>query len=206
MNTNGPLTRSFFQRACLEVARDLVGALVVRRLEDGTRIVGRLIEVEAYLGDGKDPGSHSWRGPTPRNRTMFGPPGRIYAYRSYGVHICVNLVCEEPGRGAAVLLRALEPLEGVDAMRIHRGLAPEARGRVLASGPGRLAQALALGLEHDGASALRGEVTLRPPARTPRIGRGPRVGLSRGADLLYRLFDADSDLVSPWRPGVRRRS
>jgi DNA-3-methyladenine glycosylase len=128
----------------------------VRRLEDGTRIVGRLIEVEAYLGDGKDPGSHSWRGPTPRNRTMFGPPGRIYAYRSYGVHICVNLVCEEPGRGAAVLLRALEPLEGVDAMRIHRGLAPEARGRVLASGPGRLAQALALGLEHDGERAPRG--------------------------------------------------
>jgi len=203
------LSRSFFERPCLSVAADLVGAVIVRTLPDGSRLVGRLVEVEAYLGDGSDPSSHSHRGPTPRNRSMFGPPGRIYAYRSYGVHTCVNVVCEARGRGAAVLLRALEPLEGDPVMRRLRGLAAERSPREIARGPGRLAQALGLGLEHDGASILRGCVALRaPPAELPllAVASGPRIGISKGAELPYRFYARGNPWVSPWRGTTPRRS
>jgi DNA-3-methyladenine glycosylase len=205
----GPsLPLSFFERPCLEVARDLVGCLLVRRLAGGERLIGRIVEVEAYLGDGSDPGSHSHCGPTQRNRSMFGPPGRLYTYRSYGVHTCANLVCEPPGRGAAVLLRAVEPLAGLDGMLRLRGLAQrDPRERALASGPGRLAQAFGLGLEHDGISALRGALCVRRPAPDApalRIARGPRVGLTRGAELPYRFYAQASPFVSPWRAGRRK--
>ena len=116
-----PLPRRFFARPTLDVARDLLGAHLVRRV-GGERLVTRIVEVEAYLGDGSDPGSHCHRGLTPRNRAMFGPPGRLYVYRSYGIHTCVNVVCEEEGVAGAVLLRAAEPLMGVDRMRRNRGL------------------------------------------------------------------------------------
>ncbi len=205
MSIGRPLARAFFRRPCLEVAPDLVGALLVHQLENGIRLVGRLVEVEAYLGDGSDPGSHSWRGPTARNRSMFGTAGRLYVYRSYGLHACVNLVCEEEGSGAAVLLRALEPLEGIDTMRARRGLAAGASGRVIASGPGRLAQALGFDVRHDGISALRGAVTVRAPAGAPKLERSRRVGLNRGTELPYRFFDAESPLVSPWRAGKQHR-
>ena len=203
--SNRQIGRDFFDRPCLEVARDLIGVLLVRRLANGARLVGRLVEVEAYLGDGSDPGSHSWRGPTERNRSMFGPPGRFYAYLCYGMHTCVNLVCEKKGAGAAVLLRALEPLEGIETMRANRRLQSNARGRVIASGPGRLAQAMGLSLEIDGESALRGPLSLRTAVHPPRVGRSPRVGLSRGPTLPYRFFDADSPLVGRWRAPKPRR-
>jgi DNA-3-methyladenine glycosylase len=200
---------SFFERPCLQVAPELVGCLLVRRLATGERLIGRIVEVEAYLGDGSDPGSHSHRGPTARNRSMFGPPARLYTYRSYGVHTCANLVCEPPGSGAAVLLRAVEPLAGVESMRRRRGLgARERLGPRLASGPGRLAQAFGLGLEHDGIPALGGELCIRRPAADAsplKLARGPRVGLTRGADLPYRFFAEGSPFVSAWRPGKRRR-
>jgi DNA-3-methyladenine glycosylase len=201
------LTRSFFARPCLEVAADLVGRVIVRVLPDGSRLAGRLVEVEAYLGDGSDSSSHSHRGPTPRNRSMFGPPGRIYAYRSYGVHTCINVVCEAQGRGAAVLLRAFEPLEGNLVMRELRGLADERSPREIARGPGRLAQALGFGLEHDGASVLRGAITLRgaaaglPPLR---VATGPRIGISKASELPYRFYAAENPWVSPWRGGAPR--
>ena len=103
----GPLLpAAFFARPSPQVARDLLGLCLVHRLADGALLIGRIVEVEAYLGDGSDPASHAHRGPTPRNRSMFGPPGRLYAYRSYGLHTCVNVVCEPHGRGSAVLLRA----------------------------------------------------------------------------------------------------
>jgi len=205
------LGRAFFARPCLEVAPELVGCLLVRAWPGGGRSVCRVVEVEAYLGDGSDPGSHSHRGETPRNRSMFGPPGRLYAYRSYGVHVCVNLVCEPEGQGAAVLLRALEPLSGLEPMRARRS--PNGRGaaddRSLARGPGRLAQALGLGLEHDGASVLgSGPLWLeRPASGSPRlpVARGPRVGLGQGEALPYRFHLEGSPWVSPWRPGGRRR-
>ena len=110
METGPRLQRAFFDRPPTRVAADLIGTCLFRRLASGARLGGRIVEVEAYLGDGTDPAAHSHTGPTPRNRTMFGPPGRLYAYRSYGIHTCINVVCDAPGTGAAVLIRALEPV------------------------------------------------------------------------------------------------
>lgn len=208
MQLGRSLTRAFYERSSVEVARELVGCLVVRRLDDGRRLVGRLVELEAYLGDGSDPGSHAHRGETQRNRSMFGDAGRMYAYRSYGIHTCVNLVCLGRGEAAAVLLRALEPIAGTAAMAEQRRLPVDESGPRIASGPGRLAQALALGLEHDGASVLRGALTVHAPlpgGAEVRVATSTRVGLTKGAELAYRFYDAESRFVSPWRPGARRR-
>ena len=182
---------AFFARPCLEVAPDLVGATLVHRLADGVRLVGRIVEVEAYLGDGSDPASHSHRGKTLRNSVMFGPPGHLYAYRSYGIHLCANVVCEPRGHSAGVLFRALEPLEGAVRMRRLRGLPPDAPARAIASGPGRLTQALAISLEHNGESLLRGDLKLRQAASDdprPEVGTSPRIGIRRGTGSLYRFY------------------
>jgi DNA-3-methyladenine glycosylase len=196
------LTRSWFARSALEVAPDLLGCRLIRELDDGTRLVGRIVEVEAYLGDGSDPASHAHRGPTPRNRSMFGPPGHIYVYRSMGLHHCANLVCEPSGRAAAVLLRAVEPLAGADRMAQLRGV-PSGPG--LANGPGKLCQAFAIALLHDGASALRGALRIEGPARRDRaILAGPRIGISRAAELPYRYFLADHPCVT--RSPLNRRA
>jgi len=214
MASPGPLAQAFYARDARAVAADLIGCRLVHRLPDGERLVLRLVEVEAYLGDGSDPASHAHRGPTARNRSMFGPPGRLYAYRSYGIHTCVNVVCGPTGEGAAVLLRSGEPLCGGARMAAHRGLevatdgAAREAGRRVASGPGRLARALALDLAHDGQSLLRGPLAILPPAageRRPQLGTGPRVGITKAADLPYRFFDAASDCVSPFRSGGGRR-
>lgn len=202
--TGAPYPRAFFARPCLEVAPCLVGAYLVHRLQDGTRLVGRIVEVEAYLGDGSDPGSHSHRGPTPRNRSMFGPPGRLYVYRSYGIHACANVVCEPAGSGAAVLLRALEPLEGRERMRAQRRLARDAPDREIASGPGKLGAAMGLTLDADGWSLLRGRLCLRGPAPGDAplgVATSRRVGLGRGRELPYRYFARDSAWLSRGRPG-----
>jgi DNA-3-methyladenine glycosylase len=189
------LDRAFFARPCLEVAPDLLGCRLVHVLSDGTRLVGRIVEVEAYLGDGTDAGSHSHRGPTARNRAMFGPPGHFYVYRSHGLHFCANLVTEPEGRGAAVLVRALEPLEGLARMRMLRGGRDD---RELTNGPGKLAQALAITLAHDATPALRGTLRLEPAreARAVAAATSPRIGLSKGADLPYRFFLTESPWVS----------
>ena len=181
------------------MARELVGAYLIRRLPDGSRAIGRLVEVEAYLGDGSDPASHSHNGPTRRNGAMFGPPGRMYVYRSYGIHLCANVVCEPEGSGAAVLFRALEPVEGTGWMRRRRGLPGDAPERAVASGPGRLSQALALGLADDRRSLLRGHLALRrapTSERPPQVGTSPRIGISRGVELPFRFFDSASTCVS----------
>ena len=194
--------REFFERTALEVAPELLGCLLVHEL-DGVRLVGRIAEVEAYLGDGSDPASHSHRGPTPRAASMFGPPGRFYVYRSMGLHACANLVCERAGHASAVLLRAVDPLRGLEQMQRHRG---GRSGRELASGPGKLAEAFGIGLEHDGASALRGALRVeRAPARLPlRVLSGPRVGIRQAADLPYRFWLADNPHVT--RTPLNRRA
>ena len=202
-----PLAQDFYARDARAVAADLIGCRLVHRLPDGERLVLRLVEVEAYLGDGSDPASHAHRGPTARSRSMFGPPGRLYAYLSHGIHVCVNVVCDAEGIGAAVLLRAGEPICGEERMRLQRGAtARRGGGRAVASGPGRLAAALGLGLADDGRSLLRGALTIlprEPGVPAARLATGPRVGITKAADLPYRFFDPESDCVSRFRPGGR---
>lgn len=207
MKTGARLRREFFERPCLKVAPELLGKWLVHRLPSGVQVGGRLVEVEAYLGDGSDPAAHSHPGPTPRNQTMFGPAGHLYAYRSYGIHICVNVVCEPAGRGAALLLRALEPADApksLAAMRDLRGLAADASAREIARGPGRLGQAMAFELDHDGNDLQRGAIGLyeAPTASDEiKVSTGPRVGITKAADLPYRYFEAGSGFVSPFRAG-----
>jgi DNA-3-methyladenine glycosylase len=180
------LARDFFARSVHEVAPELVGAVL---LVDGAG--GRIVEVEAY--DAGDPASHGYRGPTTRNRAMFGPPGHAYVYRSYGVHWCLNLVCGPIGTAEAALVRALEPLAGLERMRERRGLEAE---RLLCSGPGRLCQALGITGEHDGLPLDRPPFELLPPERGVEVARGPRVGITRAAELLWRYGLAGSPFVS----------
>lgn len=153
---------------------------------------GRIVEVEAYES-AVDPSAHGYRGQTPRNASMFGPPGHAYVYRSYGIHWCLNLVCEEVGSAAAVLIRALEPTEGLDAMRARRGLE---YARLLCSGPGRLCQALAVTREHDGLPLDRAPFELRPGTGPVEVLTGPRIGISIATELPWRYGEAGSRWLS----------
>jgi len=174
-----------------EVAPSLIG---VTLLVDG--VAGRIVEVEAY--DHEDPASHGYRGRTERNASMFGPPGRAYVYRSYGIHWCLNLVCEEEGVANAVLVRALEPTQGLDAMRERRGLDDL---RLLCSGPGRLCQALGVTREHDGLSLGRPPFELLAADGPAEVVSGPRIGITRAAELPWRYAEAGSRFLSrPLRP------
>jgi DNA-3-methyladenine glycosylase len=197
------LDRAFFARPVLDVAPDLLGCRLVRVLPDRTRMEGRIVEVEAYLGDGSDAGSHSHRGETQRNRSMFGPPGHFYVYLSHGLHFCANLVCEPSGTGAAVLLRAVEPLAGQERMRALRAGRDE---RELTNGPGKLAQAFAITLADDGASALRGSLRIEAATdpRAPAIETSARIGLGKGKDLPYRFFERGNAWVSRAAGRARR--
>ena len=168
------------------MAPELIG---VTLLVDG--VGGRIVEVEAY--DSEDPAAHGFRGRTTRNASMFGPPGHAYVYRSYGIHWCLNLVCEEEGSAAAVLLRALEPTHGLDAMRERRGLDEP---RLLAAGPGRLCQALAVTREHDGLPLDAPPFELLAPAAQPEVVAGTRVGISVAAELPWRYAEAGSRWLS----------
>ncbi len=199
-----PLPRSFHSRPSPVVAPDLLGRLLVRRLEDGVLLVGRIVECEAYQED--DPASHSYRGRTSRTEVMFGPPGHLYAYFSYGVHWCCNVVTGRDGEGSAVLLRAVEPLTGLERMRQLRGGVKGAR--LLCAGPGRLTQAFAIGRQHNGADLVRdGDVFLSAgEAVAPdRVEAGPRVGISVGRGRLWRFCERGNGFVSPARIRAARR-
>ena len=169
-------TRDFEAHAVV-VARRLVGASIH---VDG--VGGRIVETEAY--DHDDPASHSFRGPTARNAAMFGPPGHAYVYRSYGIHWCLNIVCREPGHGAGVLLRAIEPLAGIDRMRERRGLVDL---RLLCSGPGRLGQALAITRALDGLAIDAPPFELRLEKRPVEVIDGPRIGISKAREQRWRF-------------------
>jgi DNA-3-methyladenine glycosylase len=191
------LTRAFYARDALELAPDLLNKVLVHDEAEG-RIAVRIVEVEAYRGRA-DPGSHAYRGQTPRNATMFGPPGRLYVYFTYGMHWCANVVgLGEPGDVSAVLLRAGEPIEGLDVIRTRRPAAR--RDRDLCSGPARLAQALGISKPDDGASLLRGPFGVYDDGTEPprRPGRSARIGLAvgRGEKTRWRWFVEGNENVS----------
>jgi DNA-3-methyladenine glycosylase len=182
----GAIGRDFFGRSSHEVAPDLIG---VTLLVDG--VGGPIVELEAY--DQEDPASHAFRGRTARNASMFGPPGHAYVYRSYGIHWCLNFVCDVEGRAEAVLVRALAPAQGVEAMRARRGVVAE---RALCSGPGKLCQALAITREHDGLALDEAPFALHDRDGTPEIVTGPRIGITRAVEHSWRYGLAGSPFLS----------
>jgi DNA-3-methyladenine glycosylase len=175
-----PLKRAFFVRSVHQVAPDLIGATL---LVNG--VGGIIVEVEAYHHT--EPAAHSFRGPTPRNQVMFGPPGFAYVYRSYGIHWCVNFVCEQEGSASAVLIRALEPTHGITAMRRRRHSDDE---RSLCSGPGKLTEALGITHKHNGLPLDAPPIALHARASTPEILAGVRIGITKAVEL-------------PWRYGLK---
>ena len=181
-----PLPRRFYERSAVDLARAVLGRLLVSDGPAG-RVGGIIVETEAYRGT-RDPASHAWRGPTPRTRVMFGPPGHAYVYLIYGAHLCLNLVAEPEGRAAAVLVRALAPCVGVELMRRRRGGVAAER---LARGPGNLGRALGLTRGSDGADLTRGPLWLSdlPPRRSGhRVAAGPRIGIRRGVERRWRFY------------------
>jgi DNA-3-methyladenine glycosylase len=174
------LKRSFFARSVHEVAPDLIGATL---LVNG--VGGVIVEVEAYHHT--DPAAHSFNGPTPRNRIMFGPPGYVYVYRSYGIHWCVNFVCELEDSASAVLIRALQPTHGLAAMRKRRGLEDD---RLLCSGPGKLTQALGITIFHNGLPLDEPPIAIHARVGDADVVAGPRIGITKAVEL-------------PWRYGLK---
>jgi DNA-3-methyladenine glycosylase len=191
---SGPalLRKDFFDRSVHAVAPDLIGAGLFM---DG--VGGLIVEVEAYHHT--DPAAHSYGGRTPRNAIMFGPPGFAYVYRSYGVHWCLNFVCEEEGSASAVLIRALEPTTGLNVMRARRGVED---ARLLCSGPGRLCQALGVTKAHDGLALDRLPFELRARTGRPDIAAGPRIGITKAAELPWRYGLAGSRFLSRPMPAT----
>lgn len=197
-----PLPRSFYDRPVLEVAPALLGAVLVARSAQG-EVAVRLTEVEAYRG-ADDPGSHAFRGRTPRTGVMFGPPGHAYVYFSYGLHWCLNLVCQAEGDAAAVLLRAGAVVEGLELARARR---PAARvDRDLARGPARLCAALGVDGARDGADVTIGDLHVLPGAAPAAVRTGPRVGVAgAGAPTPWRFWSADEPSVSAYRAAAPPR-
>jgi DNA-3-methyladenine glycosylase len=186
-----PLKRAFFDRSVHEVAPDLIGATF---LVNG--VGGIIVEVEAYHHT--DPAAHSYNGPTPRNRIMFGPPGFSYVYRSYGIHWCVNFVCEEAGSASAVLIRALEPTHGLAAMRRRRGIGDE---RALCSGPGKLCEAMGISIAQSELPLDKPPIALFARTQKPEIAIGIRIGITKAVELPWRYGRKGSKFLSkPFPP------
>ncbi|MCU1334984.1 MAG: DNA-3-methyladenine glycosylase [Bryobacterales bacterium] len=185
-----PLPRAFYNRPAIEVARALLGTVLVHGASSG-----RIVETEAYLGL-QDRAAHSWRGLTPRTRVLFGEPGHAYVYLIYGMYECLNVVAEPEGSPGCVLIRAVEPLEGIPRMRRRR---PGARGiEDLGNGPGKLTLALGVSRRHNGADLTQGPLTIHAPtnAEMMRIGVSPRIGIRHCADWPLRFFIEGSRFVS----------
>ncbi|HET9085990.1 MAG TPA: DNA-3-methyladenine glycosylase [Acidobacteriaceae bacterium] len=194
-----PLPRSFFDAEPELVARQLIGKLLVRR-QGGYPLVGRIVETEAYLGE-HDPAAHAASGRTPRNAVLYGPPGHAYVYGIYGLHFCLNVSCLGEGFPGCVLVRALEPVEGLDAMRANRSMTNESAPWKLASGPGKLCQALQITRAADNGTDLtdiRGNLGLyQDDFACGEIRATARIGISKAADLPLRFFLSGNPCVSP---------
>jgi DNA-3-methyladenine glycosylase len=191
------VSRAFFARPSIEVAPDLLGHVLVRRPASGPHLAARIVEVEAYAPD--DPASHAFRGRTERNAVMFGPPGHLYVYFTYGMHFCMNVVTGRDGEGSAVLLRAAEPLEGIDEMRRRRG---RSGVHELCSGPAKLCQAFGVDRRMDGLDLVRGsEMWLSAGEPVSAVRSGPRVGIRVGLDRPWRFRAAGDPFVSRARTG-----
>jgi DNA-3-methyladenine glycosylase len=187
---NLPLERAFYLRSAPRVARDLLGKTL-----EFEGVSGRIVETEAYLGE-DDGAAHSARGLTPRTRIIFGPPGHAYVYFIYGMYDCLNIVCEPEGAAGCVLIRALEPLSGLDQMRQRR---PAARkDEDLANGPGKLTRALGIKIAHNGVDVTEGPITIHAPQHLQRIeiATSPRIGITKSTDLPLRFFVRGNACVS----------
>jgi DNA-3-methyladenine glycosylase len=185
------IRRAFFSRSVHAVAPDLIGATLLYK-----GVGGVIVEVESYHHT--DPAAHSFRGPTERNAVMFGPPGHAYVYRSYGIHWCLNFVCEPKGSASAVLIRALEPTHGLAAMRRRRGVTEE---RLLCSGPGRLCEALGITGAHDGLALDQPPFELVARSEAVEVAIGPRIGITKAVDHPWRYGLKGSRFVSRRFPG-----
>jgi len=194
---------ALFALPATEIAPLLLGGLLTHETDAGA-VVLRITEVEAYLGDGTDPGSHAFRGPTARNRVMYGPPGHVYVYFSYGMHACANIVCSPAGAASAVLLRAAEVIRGEALAQSRRGAVP---ARDLARGPARLTVAAGIRLDENGADLLAAPFGLELQRRPPEPATGPRVGVSGlggGAGYPWRFWIPGDPAVSAYRAATRR--
>ena len=185
------IRRAFFSRSVHAVAPDLIGATLLYK-----GVGGVIVEVESYHHT--DPAAHSFRGPTERNAVMFGPPGHAYVYRSYGIHWCLNFVCEPKGSASAVLIRALKPTHGLAAMRRRRGVTEE---RLLCSGPGRLCEALGITGAHDGLALDQPPFELVARSEAVEVAIGPRIGITKAVDHPWRYGLKGSRFVSRPFPG-----
>ena len=197
------LKRASFEAPPERVARLLLGKILVRKTPERKLIAGRIVEVEAYLGPHRktaDPAAHTHRGPTPRNQVLFGPAGHAYVYFIYGMYSCMNVSCEREGRGGGVLIRALEPVAGLEQMARNRGLAPGVAARELTSGPGRLCQALGITRSADnGVDLLDPKSSLQLRDDGTRAGRvlvTARIGIRHAVELPLRFAVAGNGCVS----------
>ncbi|MBI4419045.1 MAG: DNA-3-methyladenine glycosylase [Ignavibacteriales bacterium] len=193
-----PLPRSFYLRPTLTVAKDLLGKYLVRKL-GRELLIGRIVEVEAYLGT-RDPASHAYRGRTKRNDVMFWAGGHLYVYFTYGMHFCANVVTGPDGIGEAVLLRAVEPVEGIERMtknRLHGNLSVAGAQRNLTSGPAKLCEAFAIGRRENGTDLMHGEIMIAAaPGPKPRIASSKRIGIRAGTEFRWRFYIRNNTWVS----------
>jgi DNA-3-methyladenine glycosylase len=190
------LPRDFYARPTLAVAQELIGKVLVHHTASGTRVAGAIVEVEAYIGE-SDPACHAAPGPTPRNAPLYGPPGLAYVYLNYGIHYLLNAVTEDEGHPAAVLIRAMTPLEGTAVMRRRRQAGPDIPADALARGPGNLARALGVSLRHNRSDLVKSALTIEDHGlRLGRVAWGPRIGIRVGVDRPWRCFVAGHPAVS----------
>ena len=188
------LPRSFYTRPTLLVAKDLLGKTLVRKIGK-TRLAGKIVEVEAYLGS-RDPASHTYRGKTKRNEVMFRKGGHLYVYFTYGMHFCANVVTGKEGIGEAVLIRAVEPLEGIESMRRNRGTGVSDKN--LTNGPAKLCEAFRIRRTENGTDLLGKKIflTMSAPVRRSSIGSSSRIGIVKGTEHRWRFFIKENEWVS----------